>query len=162
MRKALQLSIFVFVLSAATSVNSQSNFATLSGTVFDPQQKALPGCTVQLTSDSTRASRQSITNEQGTFQLTGLAPGSYELFVHAQGFATVTQKLTLEVGQSMTLDLNLKLASVSSVVDVEANELGLVFDGSETSLLVVASAIAMPVKASPATSNMPLPSSNCA
>ena len=125
MRKVLQLSIFVFVLSAATSANSQSNFATLSGTVLDPQQKALPGCTVQLTSDSTRASRQSVTNEQGTFQLTGLAPGSYELFVHAQGFATVTQKLTLEVGQSMTLDLNLKLASVSSVVDVEANELNL-------------------------------------
>ena len=125
MRKVLQLSILVFVLSAATSANSQSNFATLSGTVLDPQQKALPGCTVQLTSDSTRASRQSVTNEQGTFQLTGLAPGSYELFVHAQGFATVTQKLTLEVGQSMSLDLNLKLASVSSVVDVEANELNL-------------------------------------
>src|SRR4026209_520187 len=125
MRKVLQLSLLVFVLSVATTVNSQSNFANLSGTVFDPQQKALPGCTVQLTSDSTRASRQSVTNELGTFQLTGLAPGNYELFVQAQGFATVTQKLTLEVGQSMTLDLNLKVASVSSVVDVEANELNL-------------------------------------
>jgi hypothetical protein len=125
MRKVLQLSLFVFFLSAATTANSQSNFATLSGTVFDPQQKALPGCTVQLTSDSTRASRQSVTNESGTFQITGLAPGSYELLVQAQGFATVTQKLTLEVGQSMTLDLNLKLASVSSVVNVEASELNL-------------------------------------
>jgi hypothetical protein len=48
------------------------------------------------------------------------------------------------------------------VVEVEDEELGLVLDGSETSLLVVASAIAMPVKASPATSSMPLPSSNCA
>jgi hypothetical protein len=123
MRKVLQLSVFVFFLSAAITANSQSNFATLSGTVFDPQQKALPGCTVQLTADSTRASRQSVTNESGTFQITGLAPGNYELLVHAQGFASVTQKLTLEVGQSMTLDLNLKLASVSSVVNVEANEL---------------------------------------
>ena len=125
MRKVLQLSVFVFFLSAAITANSQSNFATLSGTVFDPQQKALPGCTVQLTSDSTRASRQSVTNESGTFQITGLAPGNYELLVHAQGFASVTQKLTLEVGQSMTLDLNLKLASVSSIVNVEANELNL-------------------------------------
>jgi hypothetical protein len=125
MRKVLQLSVFVFFLSAAITANSQSNFANLSGTVFDPQQKALPGCTVQLTADSTRASRQSVTNESGTFQITGLAPGNYELLVHAQGFASVTQKLTLEVGQSMTLDLNLKLASVSSVVNVEANELNL-------------------------------------
>ena len=125
MRKVLQLSVFVFFLSAAITANSQSNFANLSGTVFHPQQKALPGCTVQLTADSTRASRQSVTNESGTFQITGLAPGNYELLVHAQGFASVTQKLTLEVGQSMTLDLNLKLASVSSVVNVEANELNL-------------------------------------
>src|ERR1044072_6098647 len=109
MRKALQLSIFVLFLS--TTVNSQSNYATLSGTVFDPQQKVLPGCTVQLTSDSTRASRQSVTNESGTFQITGLPPGNYELSAHAQGFATVTQNITLEVGQSMTLDLNLKVAS---------------------------------------------------
>ena len=125
MRKALQLSIFVFFLSAATTVFSQSKYATLSGTVFDPQQKALPGCTVQLTSGSTRASRQSVTNELGSFQITGLAPGNYELFVQAQGFATVTQNITLEVGQSMTLDLNLKLASVSSVVDIEADAMNL-------------------------------------
>src|ERR1044072_5621237 len=111
MRKALQLSIFVFFLSAATTVNSQSNYATLSGTVFDPQQKVLPGCTVQLTSDSTRASRQSVTNASGTFQIAGLPPGNYELSARAQGFATVTQNITLEVGQSMTLNLNLKVAS---------------------------------------------------
>src|SRR5829696_1035683 len=125
MRKVLQTSIFVFFLSAATTVFPQTNYATLSGTVFDPQQKVLPGCTVQLTSGSTRASRQSVTNELGTFQITGLAPGNYELFVHAQGFATVTQNITLEVGQSMTLDLNLKLASVSSVVEIKADAMNL-------------------------------------
>jgi hypothetical protein len=125
MRKALQLSIFVLFLLAATTVNSQSNYASLSGTVFDPQQKVLPGCTVQLTSDSTRASRQSVTNESGTFQITGLAPGNYALSVHAAGFATITQNVTLEVGQSMTLDLSLKLASVSSIVDVQADAMNL-------------------------------------
>jgi len=113
------------LLSAATTVYSQSHYATLSGTVFDPQQKALPGCTVQLTSGSTRASRQSVTNESGVFQITGLAPGNYELSVHSQGFATLTQNLTLEVGQSMTLDLNLKVASVSSIVEVQAEAMNL-------------------------------------
>ncbi|HEX7334588.1 MAG TPA: carboxypeptidase-like regulatory domain-containing protein [Pyrinomonadaceae bacterium] len=125
MRKVLQLSIFVFFLSIATTVFPQSNYATLSGTVFDPQQKALPGGTVQLTSGSTRATRQSVTNELGAFQITGLAPGSYELLVQAQGFASLTQTLTLEVGQSMTLDLNLKVASVSSIVEVQADAMNL-------------------------------------
>ena len=40
MRKVLHLFIFVLFFSAATTVFSQSNYATLSGTVFDPQQKA--------------------------------------------------------------------------------------------------------------------------
>lgn len=122
MRKILT---FVFLLTAAVTIHGQSNYATLSGTIFDPQQKAVPGCTVQLISESTRASRQSTTNESGNFQITGLAPGNYELSLQAQGFATMTQNITLEVGQSMALDLNLKLASVSSVVEVQEGAMNL-------------------------------------
>lgn len=117
MRKLFVLVIFV---SAAMTANSQSNYATLNGTIFDPQEKVLAGCSVQLTSENTGASRTAITNELGSFQITGLLPGDYKVTVQASGFATLTQKITLEVGQSMTLDLNLKVASVSTVVDVTA------------------------------------------
>src|SRR5215467_4000197 len=113
--------IFVFVLSIATTANSQSNYATLSGTIFDPQQKVLAGCSVQLTSENTGASRTAITNELGSFQITGLLPGDYKVSVQALGFATLTQKITLEVGQSMTLDLNLRVESLNTVVDVTAD-----------------------------------------
>jgi len=118
MRKVPQLLILVFFLSAATTANSQSNYATLSGTIFDPQQKVLAGCTVQLLAETTSASRSTITNDTGSFQITGLLPGDYKVTVQASGFATLTQKITLEVGQSMTLDLNLRVASVNTVVDV--------------------------------------------
>lgn len=120
MRNVLHLFLLVFFLSAITA-NSQSNYATLSGTIFDPQQKALPGCSVQLTSESTGASRSAVTNDLGSFQITGLLPGDYKVTVQASGFATLTQKLTLEVGQSMTLDLNLRVASLNTVVDVTAD-----------------------------------------
>ncbi len=121
MRQLLRFSLVVFCFLSATSVYSQSNFANLSGTVFDPQQKLLAGCSIQLTSDSTGASRQAVTGEHGSFQITGLLPGDYTITAQATGFATLTQKITLEVGQSMTLDLNLKVASVSTVVDVDAD-----------------------------------------
>ena len=121
MRRILQLLIFVFFLSAATTANSQSNYATLSGTIFDPQQKVLAGCSVQLISETTSASRSAVTNELGSFQITGLLPGDYKVSVQASGFATLTQKVTLEVGQSLTLDLNLKVASLTTVVDVTAD-----------------------------------------
>src|SRR6185295_10737668 len=59
--------------------------------------------------------------EAGVFQITGLLPGDYNLTVHAPGFATLNQNLTLEVGQSMNLDVSLKVASVNTVVDVNAD-----------------------------------------
>ena len=119
MRNFVQLSLLVLVLSI--TVNAQSNYASLSGTVSDPQQKVLAGCNVQLSSTSTGASRAATTNEEGVFQITGLLPGDYNLTVQAPGFATINQKLTLEVGQSMNLDLSLKVASVNTVVDVNAD-----------------------------------------
>jgi Carboxypeptidase regulatory-like domain len=121
MRKATYLSLFLFLLSAATSVVGQSNYASLSGTVFDPQQQAIPGAAVQITSESTHAGRQVTSNEQGIFQVTGLLPGDYKLSVQAKGFALLTQNLILEVGQQMTLDVSLKLSSLSTTVEVNSD-----------------------------------------
>ena len=117
MRHILRLSLVVLF---ALPAYSQSNYASLSGTIYDPQQKVLAGCSVQLTSETTGASRSAVTNDLGSFQITGLLPGDYKISAQAAGFATLTQKLTLEVGQSMTLDLSLKVASVNTVVDVTA------------------------------------------
>ena len=41
MLKLLQRIVFVFFLSVVTTANAQSNYATLSGSVFDPQQQIL-------------------------------------------------------------------------------------------------------------------------
>ncbi len=119
MRKLIPLWLFAVLLLASSTSFGQSNFAKLSGTVFDPQQKALPGASVQLTSDSTHALREVTSNEQGIFQVTGLLPGDYKLAVQAPGFAPLTLSVTLEVGQQLTADVNLKLSSLTTTVDVK-------------------------------------------
>lgn len=78
----------------------------------------MPGATVRLTALSTRAVRQVSSNEQGMFEVIGLLPGDYELKTEAPGFARLTQSLRLEIGQQMTLDVSLKLASLSESVEV--------------------------------------------
>ncbi|HMJ24544.1 MAG TPA: carboxypeptidase regulatory-like domain-containing protein, partial [Pyrinomonadaceae bacterium] len=98
---------------------AQSNYASLSGTVYDPQHQAIPGASVQLTSDSTHATRQVTSNEQGIFQITGLLPDLYKVSVQAQGFALFNQSVRLEVGQPTTFDVELKLSSLSTTVQVE-------------------------------------------
>ena len=100
---------------------AQSNFAVVRGTVYDPQRKPVPGSEVQLTSAATHAVRRAISNEQGIFEVTALWPGEYELAVQSMGFAPLTQTLRLEVNQQLALDLNLKLASASSTLQVVAS-----------------------------------------
>ena len=62
----------LILLAFSMSASVQSNYAALGGTVFDPEQKAVPEATVKLPSLSTLATRQATSNEQGMFQFTGL------------------------------------------------------------------------------------------
>jgi hypothetical protein len=125
MRKTVHLFLLVLFLFTASRAHSQSNYASLSGTVADPQERVLAGCSVQLISDSTGASRQTTTSEVGLFQISSVPPGVYTLSVQAPGFATVNQKIRLEVGQQMTVQLSLKVAAVNTVVDVSADAVNL-------------------------------------
>ncbi|HEY8188038.1 MAG TPA: carboxypeptidase-like regulatory domain-containing protein [Pyrinomonadaceae bacterium] len=119
MARLVRLYFLSLLLLVPAAARGQSNYASLSGTVSDPQQNAIPGAAVQLTSESTHALRQVISNGQGLFQVTGLLPGAYKLDVQAQGFAPLTQTVTLEVGQQMTLDVSLKVLSLTGTVNVE-------------------------------------------
>src|SRR2546421_1988019 len=91
----------------------QSNYASLSGTIFDPQRQVIPAASIQLTSLSTRAVRQVTSNDQGIYQITGLLPEEYTLSVQATGFSGSSQTVHLEVGQRTTCDVTLQLTSLT-------------------------------------------------
>jgi len=102
---------------------SQSNYAVLGGSVFDPQKASIAGATLELIATATKAERHATANEQGIFQITGILPGEYQLTVTAIGFAPVSQTLRLEVGQQLNLDIPLSLASVTNRIDVSSGRL---------------------------------------
>src|SRR6476619_4661577 len=97
----------------------QSNYGSVNGTVFDPQQQVVPGASLRLTSVSTEATRQVVSNDHGSYQITGLLPGDYKLTAEATGFAVWNHTMSLEVGQQMKCDVTLTVSSVSGVVQVE-------------------------------------------
>jgi hypothetical protein len=59
-------------------------------------------------------------NNDGLFEVPGLAPGDYTVEVKAPGFAPLTRRVRLEIGQQMRLDLTLSLGEVHESVDVAA------------------------------------------
>jgi len=101
----------------------QSNYASLSGTIFDSQHRAVPGATVQVISVGTRAVRQVTSNDQGLYQVTGLLPEEYKLAVQASGFSPSTQTVHLEVGQQATCDVTLQVPSLTGTVTVQTESM---------------------------------------
>jgi len=99
--------------------SGQSNYASVSGTIFDPQKQAIAGASIQLLSVSTRAVRQLTSDEQGSYQITGLLPEEYQLTVQATGFMSATQTVRLEVGRRTTCDVTLQLSSVKGTVNIQ-------------------------------------------
>src|SRR5215471_635463 len=116
----MKMACFLLLMTISATSFAQSNYAALVGTVSDPQSRSIPGATVQITSSGTQAIRKVNSNELGIYRITGAPPGEYELEATASGFASVKKTLRLEVGQQLTLDLSLKLASVTTTIEVGA------------------------------------------
>jgi len=108
--------VFGLVLTAS----SQSNYATVTGTVRDAQSLSVAKATVQLKAVSTGAVRTVTSDERGMFSAAALLPDDYELTAQAAGFGTVTQSLRLEVGQKLAIDVVLKVGTVKEGVQVNA------------------------------------------
>ncbi len=108
-------------ITALTTANAQSNYATVRGSVFDPQHHAVPGARVHVTEESTGAAREVVSNATGLYEIAGLQPGSYVLTVDSQGFAQTRENVVLEVGQQATLDIGLRINKESQTVLVNAS-----------------------------------------
>ena len=108
-------------IAALTTANAQSNYATVRGSVFDPQHHAVPGARVHVTEESTGAAREVVSNATGLYEIAGLQPGSYVLTVDSQGFAQTRENVVLEVGQQATLDIGLRINKESQTVLVNAS-----------------------------------------
>jgi outer membrane receptor protein involved in Fe transport len=127
--KPLTLCLFILLLVvAAPAINAQvSATAEISGTVRDGGGLVLPAVSIKLESVSTGLSRTATTNEDGFYQIVGLAPGTYRLTAERSGFKTIAQSnVELIVSQRAAVDLTLEVGEVREVVEVAAGETQLV------------------------------------
>ena len=124
--------LILCILVAATAVQAQSNFAAVHGNVRDPQQHPIPNADVMLSAVETGADRRVVTNVDGLYDAPALAAGAYTILISAAGFAQLNQKLTLEVGQNLSMDFDLRVASGAQSVLVKGSSV--VMDSTKTSV----------------------------
>ena len=107
------------LLSFPLASFAQSTNATIDGTIRDDQGGVLPGATVTMTNAATGLTRTITTGERGSYRVSELPPGRYTVRVEMPGFANVErQDVMLALGANLTLNIDMRLASVQESVTV--------------------------------------------
>jgi len=114
------LSSFLFFIGLAVApAGAQTTTAELSGSVADPSGAAIAKAKVIAANTATGLKYETASDDSGSYLITLLPPGTYNLSVEAQGFRrTVENNVTLEVNQRARIDFKLQLGAVSETVEV--------------------------------------------
>jgi outer membrane receptor protein involved in Fe transport len=121
---ARRISAFVAGLCVmmACTLDAQERFGTVTGTVTDTTEAAVPGATVTATNKETGATRVVVSGVDGTYRVPDLDPGRYALTIELQGFQKiVVDDLIVLLGRSLTADARLQPGVLSEVVSVTAD-----------------------------------------
>ena len=134
------LTLFAVVLVVALSAAPAWAQATaaINGTVRDTAGAVIVDSTVVLHNRDTNLDRTAQTNNVGSYVMTNVLPGNYDLKVSMTGFGTASKtSIILLVNQTATYDFTLKAGSVTEVVDVQDNPVTLETSTSELGVAVV-------------------------
>ncbi len=114
--KALLLSLLLSLSAAA-----QTGTAVVRGTVTDQQGKAVAGAAITLTSIEKNASRTQVTNEEGVYVFSSVAPGNYRIEVESSNFKKVSiNDVAAQVDTHRSVDITLEVGNVNETTTITA------------------------------------------
>jgi hypothetical protein len=118
-----------FALTGPCASLAQVRSATLSGSVQDSQGRVIPGAAVTVLETMTSQSYTAKSNEDGNFTVPYLPGGNYTVTVAQSGFDTASEKnIAIVTGDSIHLNISLKVGSATDVVTVSTETSGIQVD----------------------------------
>src|SRR5438876_3631332 len=119
MRFGLILLLLAGLFAALTPAWAQEVTAGIVGTVVDPSGAPIKDATVTATDTERGTVRTVQTNDAGSYNITRVPVGTYDVKVAAPGFQTaVHPPLTLVLNQTARIDVQMKMGQVSQTVEV--------------------------------------------
>lgn len=107
--------------AALAMIAAAQSTGSLQGVVTDSSGAVMPNATVTIHNTGTSVDRTVKTDSQGNYEAPSLPPGTYNVIVVAQGFATSqTKGIVLNVGTTVTTNVKLKVSSTQQTVSVNA------------------------------------------
>jgi hypothetical protein len=121
MKRIIVALIAICAIALGVPAAAQQTTGNIQGRVLDAQKAAIPGVTVTAKNKATGFSRSEVTDSEGAYRLTALPVGSYDVHAELSGFAAFDRKdLIVNIGETLDVNLDMKVAGVSENVSVTA------------------------------------------
>jgi iron complex outermembrane recepter protein len=117
--KSFVLAALIAILLLPAALFAQSAGGVINGIVRDSSGATVPGATVRIVNEPSGAAVQAVTDTQGAYRV-ALPPGKYRVETTLNGFDPVVSRVTLETGQTATINVALEPARISEGVVVTA------------------------------------------
>lgn len=117
--RAVRLLLVLSVVLVSVPLLAQQTGA-LHGTVTASDGSALPGVTVEASSNVLPTPRTTVTDATGEYRLPQLVPGKYTVTYSLAGMQTVTRTAQVLLGQDLDVSTQLGLAGVAEEITVTA------------------------------------------
>jgi len=116
----MRVNALVFLLiSGALSVQGQTIFGRISGTVKDTAGAAIPNATVTVTNPANNLVRTATTDDDGFYTVTNLPVGNYSVEAERSGFKKAVQSgVSVVADARLTIDVTLEAGQVTETVQV--------------------------------------------
>jgi hypothetical protein len=123
------------MLLCTITVWGQTGTSGISGTVTDPQGKAVPGAKVTITNTATNATRTMQTTATGGYIFDLIAPGDYRLEIEAKGFnKAVVESVRALVGRETESNVQMEIGQMNQVVEVSPSGQNAIINTQDASL----------------------------
>ncbi|MDX6713382.1 MAG: hypothetical protein QOH96_4398 [Blastocatellia bacterium] len=120
---ALTVAVFLIASAFITSVSAQTFRGGIQGTVTDPNGEVIVGAEVSITNPDTGLTRTTQTDDTGSYLVSELPIGTYEVNVKRTGFHNITARnVKVEVSATTRVDIRLPVGTNIDVVDIIAQE----------------------------------------
>jgi hypothetical protein len=120
----VRLTVSILLLLISTfAIAQQSTTGVITGVVTEQSGAVVPGANIEARNTDTNYLRSAKSDAGGRFTFTALPPGPYKVLVSGvKGFATVQDNVVLTIGQTVTLNIPMRVAAVQEqvVVNTEA------------------------------------------
>ena len=122
--KLFRFVLYIVVMAAVCAQQGMSQIsstAPLSGSVSDSSGAVIPGASINVVNEATRARFETLTIENGVFVIPALTPGTYTVSVSLPGFKTThVPNVKIDAGNPATVRVTLQVGDVADSVTVEA------------------------------------------